>query len=307
MTTKKVIAHTTEFKLIVDSINRETRGSIPQGYYISAIMGMGKTHLLHQIKEVFNDRKSFTTLFIDCLLNPMLDFSELQQKLLSVSSNKRIILLLDEFHTLLSKWDKESLSGLRAMIFSEDAPIMITAGIGIPPQLTEYNEPLYDSLSLMTLKEISSRETIDIIKEKITDMPATFIETLKDVYNVIGGTPLVASLLAESIQKQYVTLSELTRDVLASLTPYYKALLYNLSPIQRKIVLALLQSNETVPMPKLRELTGLKSSDLTAQLLRLNKNRIVYTVKVQPKKSHYIIYDKLFRQWYRWIYKNSDL
>lgn len=307
MITRKVIAHTAEFNLLVDSINRETKGSIPQCYYISAIMGMGKTHLLKQIKEAFNNREDFTTLFIDCLLDPMLDFSELQQKLLSVSSNRKRLLLLDEFHILLSKWDKESLSSLRAMIFSEDAPIMITSGIGVPSQLTEYNEPLYDSLSLISLKKISFPKTIDIIREKITEMSPTLIGSLENVYKIIGGTALVASLLTESIKKQYSTSPELIRDVMVSLTPYYKALLYNLSPIQRKIVLALLQSNEMVSMPKLRELSGLKSSDITAQLLRLNKNRIVYTIKDQPKKSHYIIYDKLFGQWYTWIYKNTNL
>lgn len=297
---KKVIAHIAEYNLLVDSINRETKGSIPQCYYISGTMGMGKTQLLRQVEEAFREKEGVAVLFIDCLLAPMLAFEELKRKMLSIPSVERIILLLDEFHVLLSKWSKESLLGLRAMMFSENAPIMIAAGVGLPSQLTDYNEPLYDSLSLLSLKEISFETTIEIVKGEV-DMPVTFLDTFQEVYNTIGGTPLVASLLAESLKKQLVTSPDIVRDAMRTLTPYYKGLLYDLSPIQRKIVLALLQSDDTVSLPELGELSGLKSSDITAQLVRLSKDRIVYMQKDRPKKSRYMLCDKLFRKWYACI------
>lgn len=114
----------------------------------------------------------------------------------------------------------------------------------------------------------------------------------------IGGTPLIANLMAKHLQNSPSSAEAKMKDMLAEMAPYFRGKLAQLPPMQRKIVIELLKSPTPLSLKQLREATGLKSSDLTSQISRLNALNILYIDRQEPKKSLYGIVDKIFKTWY---------
>ncbi|WP_455668659.1 hypothetical protein [Phocaeicola sp.] len=296
---KPPLVHQNVYEALIQSLSQESERSIPQCYFVAGEAGIGKTFLLKEITAFLQTSKKLEPIYIDCTMEPSLDFDDFTNLLISKSSEKkkRQVILLDNFTDLLQRWDKISLSRLRAFLYTEGTPILIATGREITPQLTEYEEPLYDSLSLITLKGISLEATIAIIKAQNNIGPEQD-KIIEEIYAKIGGTPLIAALLSDYINKPIQSSEDIIKDMLNVMTLYFRDKLARLTLIQRKIVVELLKSPTPLSLGQLREATNLKSSDLTPQISRLNAAKIVYVSKQESKKSLYGIADKLFKTWY---------
>lgn len=293
------LVHQNVYESLLQSLSQENERSIPQCYFIAGEAGMGKTFLLKKIATALQTDNQLEPIYIDCIMEPSCNFVDFTNLLVSKSfdQRKRQVILMDNFTDILQRWDKLNLSQLRAFLYTEGAPILIATGCEIPTQLTAYEEPLYDSLSLITLKRISLEATIAILETEYR-LNQKQKRTIEKIYTKIGGTPLIANLMAKHLQNSPSSAEAKMKDMLAEMTPYFREKLAQLPPMQRKIVIELLKSPTPLSLKQLRETTGMKSSDLTSQISRLNTLNILYIDRQEPKKSLYGIVDKIFKTWY---------
>jgi len=290
-----VIAHQQELDILCHSIKHEQQGSIPQCFYVVGNMGSGKTTLLRQLEQAFSDSDAVTPVFLDCLLNDIRNFDDLQQ-FLRDHAQQRVLLLADDFHIMFNKWKEGELSKLRALLFSNDAPIMVASGIGIPQQLTDYNAPMYDSLSIITLGSISIDIFLQIINERVKPSKSQ-TAMARNVYDTIGASPLVAVLTAESLLKKPKSVEELTKSILTKLSFYYKEVLSSLTLVQRSAVLSLAKAMQGLNFHELRESTRLSSGSLSSVIDSLISSGFVGVQREKAKKSRYFLNEKMLKKW----------
>ena len=289
--------HQKELSEVLTSLGREHEGSVPQCYYVFGDKGMGKTYFLREIESRYSNDNILIPVYRDLLLKPIINFDELATFLSARAG--RVLLLLDNIDSMLAFWKEEDLSRLRAMIYQENGPVIVSTGGKIPSQLSDYKEPLYDSMSLLSLRQISENDTMSIIQDEVKSLSKRAQDDVSAVYNKIGGSPMVASLLARSIKTKYGNAENLTWIVLSTFSVYYESVIRSLSAVQHRIVTTLLE-NGPLTLTELRNLMDLKASDLTGALKRLEKNDILFAHRTQPKKTSYAIRDKVFRQWYNY-------
>lgn len=295
--------HQNELSEVLGSLNREHEGSIPQCFYVFGGKGLGKTYFLHEIESHYENDTTLIPVYRDLLLKPVVNFDGLAS--LVSGCTGRAVLLLDNVDSMLARWKEEDLSRLRATIYQENGPVIVSTGEEIPSQLSDYKQPLYDSMSLLSLRPISEADTLSIIQDKGKSLSKRAQEDVHVVYNKIGGSPLVACLLVRALKTKYGKAENLTRIVLSTYNIYYESVLRSLSTVQHRIVVSLLE-NGPLTLTELRNLMDLKASDLTGALKRLEMNNIVFANRTQPKKTSYSIRDKVFRQWYIYTSGKKD-
>lgn len=293
------LVHQNVYDSLMQSLSQEHERSIPQCHFVAGEAGIGKTFLLKEIAASLQTDNKLEPIYIDCIMEPSIDFDDFANLLASkcFDKNKRQVILMDNFTDILQRWDKISLSKLRAFLYTEGAPILIATGREISNQLTDYEAPLYDSLSVITLKRITLDTTLAIIEaQNKTNREQRKI--IEEIYAKIGGTPLIATLISQHLKGPAQSVEAMLKDMLAEMTSYFRERLAKLTLMQRKIVIELLKSPTPLSLKQLREATGLKSSDLTPQISRLDASNIIYIDRQEPKKSLYGITDKLFKAWY---------
>lgn len=293
------LVHQNVYDSLMQSLSQEHERSIPQCHFAAGEAGIGKTFLLKEIAASLQTDNKLEPIYIDCIMEPSIDFDDFANLLASkcFDKNKRQVILMDNFTDILQRWDKISLSKLRAFLYTEGAPILIATGREISNQLTDYEAPLYDSLSVITLKRITLDTTLAIIEaQNKTNREQRKI--IEEIYAKIGGTPLIATLISQHLKGPAQSVEAMLKDMLAEMTSYFRERLAKLTLMQRKIVIELLKSPTPLSLKQLREATGLKSSDLTPQISRLDASNIIYIDRQEPKKSLYGITDKLFKAWY---------
>lgn len=226
-------------------------------------------------------------------MNTLLD--DVYKKTTSHEATPRIVLLMDDFHIILSRWKDFDMSRLRSLIFSEGSPILVASGEDFPSALTSYEAPMYDSLAVLSLGDISMETSIQITEEKIKMEPEQK-EMAKRVYESIGGTPMISNLTAESLKDNPKDENALAMGVMQRLSPYYRGWLYNLSPTQRTIVIAL-GNVDGRNLPEIRNVTGIETGSISSALALLRNSGIVRVERNMKRKSRYVLNDKVFVKW----------
>lgn len=288
------------FCTIIDGISRESNDSIPQCYYVAGDLGYGKTTLLYRLKQNLNQER-FAPLYIDCLLNPITNEDKLEEITYGLNPNKRSVLLLDNAHHLLESWSESELSKLRALIYTPGAPIIVFSGKRVTKIFTDYSAPLYNSVMLLSLTTLSEEEQSvflqDIGKNK---------ECYHKIASTLGPSILIMTLICKAIKQGKRKEEAIKGEILSYFNIPFDNLLASLSPIQLLITVAILKSESPCLLSDIATETGLKSSDITSQLKRLEQKQLIEIIKWKPKKSLYQIKNKTFKEWYKWKVKGED-
>lgn len=292
---KRIIAHRQHLDLVCNSL----RQGDSQGFYIEGLCRSGKTSFLQQVHETLQDSVSLSAIFINCMLEDIRDFSDLHSFLGGKTAGKTV-LLVDEFHLILSKWKEPELARLRSFLLSEQAPILIGAGLPVP-QAADMTS-LISSLTLLVLGSISQETSYQITGE-LVEISATQQQMVREVYDKIGGTPYVATLTAEALLLKPGDTTTLLQAVLRQFACFHKEVLSNLSSMQRSIVLSLAQSSNGLSLPELRTSTRIEGGSLSSQLALLLTNGMVSMDKEQSRKSRYYLSSRELREWL--IYNDS--
>ena len=285
------------YNTILDGINRETHNSIPQCYYVSGDLGYGKTTLLHRLGNAI-DCNLFQPIYIDCILNPIANEEKLEEILPGIISDKRVVFLLDNAHYLLENWSSNELAKLRALIYNPGAPIIVFAGKRVTKVFTDYSAPLYNSVLLFSLNTLTENEQTALIKSACK-RGLQNIQQINQIANSLEPSILIMTLIIRAVEKGSQKEECIKKETLSYFNVAYENLLVSLSPNQLLIVVALLKAESSCLLSDIVKETGLKSSDITPQIKRLEEKNLIEIIKWKPKKSLYQIKSKIFKEWYK--------
>ena len=147
-----MIVHESLYNDLIRSVSSERVGSVPQCHYIVGKKGYGKTALLKQINAYLNEVDKFESIYVDCLLNPALSVDWMIAR--ENESSRRVVWLLDGMDLFVAGISEKEQFRFRAMIYEENAPIVIGTGNSLSEHFTSYGSPFYDTFSLHILKEM---------------------------------------------------------------------------------------------------------------------------------------------------------
>ena len=121
-----MIVHASLYNDLIRSISSEKVGSVSQCHYIVGKKGYGKTALLKQINAYLNEVDKFEPIYVDCLLNPALSVDWMIAR--ENESSRRVVWLLDGMDLFVAGISEKEQFRFRAMIYEENAPIVIRIG-----------------------------------------------------------------------------------------------------------------------------------------------------------------------------------
>ena len=286
---------------LIKSISSEKNGSVPQCHYIVGKKGFGKTTLLNQINDFLNEGNKYEPVYVDCLLTPALSVDWMIAR--ERESSRRVVWLLDGMDLFVAGISEKEQFRFRAMIYEENAPVVIGTGKSLSEHFTSYGAPFYDTFSLHILKEMLPSTAAQFVAQERKGRGRLPEDVIDSILSEIGYTPFNCCLLA----KVNVELSRdnMMRELLQPLTNYYRMLIANFSVLQRRTIICLLSSATPLLLKDIRSATNLAGGDLSPQLKSLSSKGIVTQKSLGVKKTGYSISDRAMSAWYRYSYKKD--
>ena len=293
--------HESLYNDLIKSISSEKNGSVPQCHYIVGKKGFGKTTLLKQINDFLNEGNKYEPVYVDCLLTPALSVDWMIAR--ERESSRRVVWLLDGMDLFVAGISEKEQFRFRAMIYEENAPVVIGTGKSLSEHFTSYGAPFYDTFSLHILKEMLPSTAAQFVAQERKGRGRLPEDVIDSILSEIGYTPFNCCLLA----KVNVELSRdnMMRELLQPLTNYYRMLIANFSVLQRRTIICLLSSDTPLLLKDIRSATNLSGGDLSPQLKSLSSKGIVTQKSLGVKKTGYSISDRAMSAWYRYSYKKD--
>jgi len=263
--------------------------------------GFGKTTLLKQINDFLNEGNKYEPIYVDCLLTPALSVDWMIAR--ERESSRRVVWLLDGMDLFVAGISEKEQFRFRAMIYEENAPVVIGTGKSLSEHFTSYGAPFYDTFSLHILKEMLPSTAAQFVAQERKGRGRLSEEVIDSILSEIGYTPFNCCLLA----KVNVELSRdnMMRELLQPLTNYYRMLIADFSVLQRRTIICLLSSDTPLLLKDIRSATNLSGGDLSPQLKSLSSKGIVTQKSLGVKKTGYSISDRAMSAWYRYSYKKD--
>ena len=261
-----MIVHESLYNVLIKSISSEKVGSVSQCHYIVGKKGYGKTALLKQINDFLNEGNKYEPVYVDCLLTPALsvDWMIAREK----ESSRRVVWLLDGMDLFVAGISEKEQFRFRAMIYEENAPIVIGTGKSLSEHFTSYGAPFYDTFSLHILKEMLPSTAALFVAQERKGRGRLSEDVIDSILSEIGYTPFNCCLLTKVNAE--LSHDDMMRELLQPLTNYYRMLIANLSVLQRRTVICLLSSDSPLLLKDIRSATNLAGGDLSPQLKSLS-------------------------------------
>ena len=226
----------------------------------------------------------------------------------TIKINRRPVLLVDNLNLIFDKISKEEQHQLRAILMSNNAPIMLGASATTIDDTVDYGAAFYDAFQIQYLKKLTLDESIEVLQNlaKITgnkDFEQIIYKNkarLGALYELTGGTPRTISMLFPLIQDGFSTEIQTDLDALLDVvTPLYKARFEEL-PAQLQVVLdAIALHWEPMTIEQLRNVTQLENAQLSPQLKRLvDVGWLQKLDAFEAKGSAYELSERFFNIWY---------
>jgi tetratricopeptide (TPR) repeat protein len=222
--------------------------------------------------------------------------------------NRRPVLLVDNLNLIFDKISKEEQHQLRAILMSNNAPIMLGASATTIDDTVDYGAAFYDAFLIQYLKKLTLDESIEVLQNlaKITGKQG-FEQIIYQnkarlgaLYELTGGTPRTISMLFPLVQDGFSTEIQTDLDALLDMiTPLYKARFEEL-PAQLQVVLdAIALHWEPMTIEQLRNVTQLENAQLSPQLKRLvDVGWLQKLDAFEAKGSAYELSERFFNIWY---------
>jgi tetratricopeptide (TPR) repeat protein len=222
--------------------------------------------------------------------------------------NRRPVLLVDNLNLIFDKISKEEQHQLRAILMSNNAPIMLGASATTIDDTVDYGAAFYDAFSIQYLKKLTLDESIEVLqnlanitgKKGFDQIIYKNKARLGALYELTGGTPRTISMLFPLIQDGFSAEIQTDLDALLDVvTPLYKARFEEL-PAQLQVVLdAIALHWEPMTIEQLRNVTQLENAQLSPQLKRLvDVGWLQKLDAFEAKGSAYELSERFFNIWY---------
>ncbi|MBU3101277.1 MULTISPECIES: ATP-binding protein [Clostridium] len=231
-------------------------------------------------------------------------FKLIEQRL--KEKNKKLILLIDNTEGILKKFKLIEQQKLREILLTSAEIRFIGASADVLEFTFDYEKPFYDFFKLIKLKGLTSEETNELFeklgeifnKKDMKELIKSNKGKIEALRRLTGGVPRIMSLLFSNVCcdrglafKDIATLSD-------KVTPLYKHVMDNLSPVQQEIVDVIALSWEAITTKEIADKIRMQSKEVSAQLNQLEKNGVINKIPVNKKNYMYQIKDRFFNIWY---------
>lgn len=278
--------------------------TVPQCVFIHGSAGSGKTFLLMQLKGRLSAQADvwYHDFFFD---SPEI-LQDLCARIESKKISPRTIILADNFNRILdNSSERSALFRLRKLLSENNAPLLIASGRSVPDAVLHYNEAFYDFFKLMYLEPISKEECINTVKN-MSPLPEQYLVDLEKMFNVVEETPLMIQLITNQILLGRYSFHDMSAGIIDAMAPYYEALISNLSPKCREILITLLIHGPG-NLPSIRNLTGYSSGTISSYLQILMDKGFVMRKSSGARTGVYFVQDKLMEMWAKAYFETASL
>ncbi|WP_298847097.1 hypothetical protein [Clostridium sp.] len=233
-----------------------------------------------------------------------ISFKIIEQRL--KEKNKKLILLIDNAEIILKKFKLIEQQKLREILLTSAEIRFIGASSEVLEFTFDYEKPFYDFFKLIALKGLTTEETNDFL-EKLGEgfNNKNIKEIIKDNKGKIeayrrltGGVPRIMSLIFNSEDNDRGLALKDIYTLADRVTPLYKHIMDNSSPVQQEIVDIIALSWEAITTREIADKVRMQSKEVSAQLNQLEKNGVINKIPINKKNYMYQIKDRFFNIWY---------
>jgi len=223
------------------------------------------------------------------------------------AKGKKLILFIDNFGDIFSKFNKQEIQRLRTVLQSDTNFRIIGASSTVLEAFYDEKHPFYEFFKVVRLRGLDKEETNGLLlklgetykHEEIKDILLNQQGRVESLRRLTGGVIRTIVLLFEIFidKKQGSAFSDL-EAILDRVTPLYKHRMDDLPAQQQEIIEAIAFAWDAVNVSEISTKTRIVSKTVSAQLRQMEKNEII-TKKLTNNKNHfYQISERFFNIWY---------
>ncbi|MCB2361125.1 hypothetical protein [Clostridium estertheticum] len=231
-------------------------------------------------------------------------FKIIEQRL--KEQNKKLILLIDNTEDILKKFKLIEQQKLREILLTSAEIRFIGASSEVLEYTFNYEKPFYDFFKLIKLKGLTTEETNEFFeklgeifnKKDMEELIKSNKGKIEALRRLTGGVPRIMSLLFNSVRCDRGLIFKNIDTLSDKVTPLYKHVMDNLSPVQQEIVDIIALNWEAITTKEIADKIRMQSKEVSAQLNQLEKNGVINKIPLNKKNYMYQIKDRFFNIWY---------
>ncbi|MCB9231430.1 MAG: hypothetical protein H6581_07200 [Bacteroidia bacterium] len=221
--------------------------------------------------------------------------------------DKKLILFIDNFGDIFSKFDKHENQRLREVLTTCADLRLIAASSVVMEAFFDYKEPLFEFFKREKLQGLSRKEADALLLKLGEDYKQEQIKTILEeqpgrveaLRRITGGVIRTMVLMFEIfVDYEKGEAFEDLEKILDRVTPLYKHRMDDLPAQQQTIVNVIALQWDAISTKEIAEKTRLASKVVSAQLSQLVDNDIVEKVPTNTKNHLYRIKERFFNIWY---------
>jgi tetratricopeptide (TPR) repeat protein/DNA-binding MarR family transcriptional regulator len=229
-----------------------------------------------------------------------------------------LLLVIENLDRVFSALDESGQGDLRAWVEGSANVLILAASPQLFRGVISRQLPWFGSFRFEHLESLSVEEGTELIKRLATDAGddalAAYLDTdrahdrLKTIHHLAGGSPRIWTIFASSLSIESLEdLVPAVEDLFEQLVPYYQQRLWDLSPVEQKILNVLTLETATATVGEIAAISGLDAAVTTTTLRRLEDTNWVQSSKIagtDQRTSWYEVREPLLRHHYQ--YRNNQ-
>ena len=236
----------------------------------------------------------------------------------SVVGDRVLLLVIENLDRVFAALDESGQGDLRAWVEGNANVLILAAAPQLFRGVDSRKMPWFGSFRIEHLGALTVAEGTELIKRLASDAGddklADYLDTdqandrLRTIHHLAGGSPRIWTIFASSLSIESLeALVPAVEDLFEQLVPYYQQRLWDLSPVEQKILNALTLETATATAGDLAAITGLDPAVTTTTLRRLTETNWVQSSKIKgtdQRTSWYEVREPLLRHHYQ--YRNNQ-
>ena len=293
--TSVIPIYTDELTDIVNIVNRNRIGGLPQHILICGEAGSGKSTFLQSLSNRLRGEGKKIVMF-SFPYSSVTAANDITRRI-PESERQMTILLVDDFHLLLNNLKIDEQYRLRSYLFQNGAPTMIATSQGQPPEFTDYRAPFFDAFRLFFLQPELYMQTFFAQEsyEQLSQLPGW--EEAKSL--IADNLYYVKAFAAYYADKP--SIQQTIGRLIADNERFFKQRFLSLSSVQQTILIGMAEKQGLSTLADIRSAINIDSTGITSALKRLAGLSFIRQIGQKKRSYTYIMTDKLFQEWLRRI------
>jgi len=222
-----------------------------------------------------------------------------------IRSEKKLLLLIDNFDDLIGKLSTKEQHRLREILLSSSSIRIIGGSTDMLEQHHKYDKPFYQFFKIIKLRGFNENEAHTFLraiakedqKEQIETLIRTNPARIETLRRLTGGVPRTLVMLFDILMDDGGNAFDDLLKILDEVTPLYKHRMDDLPAQLQEIVHTIAMNWDGMLTREIAKKTKLESKAISAQLKQLEKYEIIESESIGKNKI-YKIKERFFNIWY---------